>query len=329
MIIVTGGAGFIGSNLLAGLAERRLGPLVACDGFGDGDKWRNIAKRDLAEILAPADLFDWLDEAGSKVQAIFHLGARSATTETDVDLLLELNTRYTLDLWHWCTANGVRFVHASSAATYGARESQFDDDGDPEALGELRPLNAYAWSKHLADRRIATLASNDGPAPPQWAGLKFFNVYGPNEYHKGPMRSMALQIFEQARDGGPVRLFRSNHDGYGDGEQRRDFVWVGDCVDMMLWLWDNPSVSGLFNCGSGAARSFNELAAAVIDAIGEPSTPIEYIDMPAALRGRYQSRTEARMDRARAAGFVSPATSLEDGVGQYVRDFLLAADPYR
>ncbi|MCP4330944.1 MAG: ADP-glyceromanno-heptose 6-epimerase [Alphaproteobacteria bacterium] len=328
MIIVTGGAGFIGSNLLAALEDRGGADLVLCDFLGQDEKWRNVAKRDLADIVPPEDLFDFLDDQGGEVDAIFHMGARSSTLETDADLVIELNFRFTTALWDWCAANDTRLIYASSAATYGDGNLGFDDDGTPAALARLRPLNLYAWSKHLTDRRVARLVASDAPRPPQWVGLKFFNVYGPNEYHKGNARSMVPQIYEQIVDSGCTHLFRSYRDDIADGDQRRDFVWIDDCTDMTLWLYDHPEVSGLFNIGSGTAHSFADLANAVFAALGR-DPQIDFVDMPEVLRGRYQYFTEARMARLRAAGYDRPATPLADGVARYVRDCLDTDDPYR
>ncbi|MDW3204234.1 MAG: ADP-glyceromanno-heptose 6-epimerase [Alphaproteobacteria bacterium] len=327
MILVTGGAGFIGSNLIAGLAARGLGPIAVCDRFRDGAKWKNVAKHPIVATVLPEDLSAWLDENGSSVNCVFHMGAISATTETDVDLILETNLALSMRLWYWCAENDVRLIYASSAATYGDGSLGFEDDNDLKALTALRPLNPYGWSKKLFDCNASRLAAQ-GAAPLQWAGLKFFNVYGPNEYHKGGMRSVAHQLYEQVRDSGRARLFRSHHPDYEDGGQMRDFVWVGDCVDMMLWLYDNPHVSGVFNCGSGKARSFLDLANAVFAALGkEPA--IDWLDTPEDIRRHYQYFTEARMDRIAAAGYKSPATSVEDGVATYIKEYLATEDPYR
>jgi ADP-L-glycero-D-manno-heptose 6-epimerase len=328
MYLVTGGAGFIGSNLVAGLEARAGGDIVICDQLGSDDKWRNIAKRELADIVPPAALFQCLDGLGRRVQAVFHMGAISDTTASDGDRMVADNVHLTLGLWDWCARHGTPFVYASSAATYGDGAAGFDDDGSLEGLARLRPLNLYGWSKHLVDRRIARLLQQGGPRPPQWAGLKFFNVYGPNERHKRAQRSVAVQLFEAVAAGRPVRLFRSHRADYPDGGQRRDFVWVGDCVDVMLWLLDNPGVSGLFNLGTGQARSFAELAGAVFAALNRPSQ-IEYVDTPEAIRANYQYFTEARMARLRAAGYAHPFTGLEEGVRRYIHDFLTRADPYR
>ena len=327
MIVVTGGAGFIGSNLLAGLEARGATDLVAVDRLGEGDKWRNIAKRELAAFVPPGDLLAFLEAHAPEIDCIFHLGAVSATTERDADLIAETNFALSLKLWDWCSWRGARLIYASSAATYGDGSAGFDDDGAIAALARLRPLNAYGWSKHVFDRRVARLVAEDKPRPPQWAGLKFFNVYGPNEDHKGAMKSVAAQIFARVARGEPARLFRSHRPDYADGGQLRDFVWVGDCVDVMLWLYDNPEVSGLFNLGSGKARSFADLAHAVFQALGRPAR-IDYIDTPAELRDKYQYFTEARMERLRKAGYDRRFTSLEDGVGRYVREHLTQPDPF-
>jgi ADP-L-glycero-D-manno-heptose 6-epimerase len=325
MFVVTGGAGFLGSNLLAALESR--GELVAVDRLGADERWRNLAKRELADLIRPEELFAFLDGAHARIEAVFHMGAVSATTERDADAIVANNVRLTLDLIEWCARRGVRLIYASSAATYGDGDAGVDDDGAPEALARLRPLNAYGWSKHLVDRRVARMRAQRAPLPPQLAGLKFFNVYGPNEYHKGGQRSVVHQVFERVRDGGAARLFRSHRPGVPDGGQKRDFVWVGDCVAAMEWLLAHPRAGGLFNVGTGRARAFLDLAHAVFAALGRPPR-IEWVDTPAEIRDRYQYFTEARMERLRAAGCDAPATPLEDGVKRYVQDFLLRDDPY-
>ncbi|HEX9703575.1 MAG TPA: ADP-glyceromanno-heptose 6-epimerase [Rhodospirillales bacterium] len=328
MYVVTGGAGFIGSNIVAGLEERGLGKIVVCDFLHGGDKWRNVAKRELAGVVPPEGLFDFLNANATNVDAIIHMGAISSTTETDVDLIMDTNYRLSAALWQWCTQHHVRFIYASSAATYGDGQQGFDDEATPDALARLKPLNPYGWSKHLFDRRVARMIADNEPRPPQWVGLKYFNVYGPNEYHKDRMRSVVCQVFPNARDGAPATLFQSHNPDYPDGGQRRDFVWVGDCVDILLWLLKNPDVNGLFNCGTGKARTFAELTTAVYKALGrEPR--IEYVPTPLEIRPKYQYFTEARMERLRAAGYKRPFTGLEKGVAEYVAGFLDTDDPYR
>ncbi len=328
MIVITGGAGFIGSNFAAALEERGVHDLIVCDRLGSDSKWRNLAKRELAAVVAPDELQAFLERHGRAIKTIFHMGAISSTTESDADLIIASNFTFSLRLWEWCAANEARFIYASSAATYGDGTAGFDDDGAPAALARLRPLNAYGWSKHLFDRRIARLIEGGAPRPPQWAGVKFFNVFGPNEYHKGAMRSVVAQIFPLARDGQPARLFRSHRPDIADGGQKRDFVHVDDCTDMLLWLYDHPGVSGLFNIGSGHARSFADLAAAVFQALGREPL-IDYVDTPGDIRHQYQYFTEARLERLRAAGYIRPTTPLEEGVRKYVQFYLAAPDPYR
>jgi ADP-L-glycero-D-manno-heptose 6-epimerase len=328
MIILTGGAGFIGSNLLAALEERGEREIVVCDRLGESEKWRNLAKRELAGFVAPDRLLPLLERRAGEIDTIFHMGAISATTERDADLIVETNFTLSIALWDWCVRHDARFIYASSAAAYGDGAAGFDDDHSPEALARLRPMNAYGWSKLLFDRRVARIVREGGRRPRQWAGLRFFNVYGPNEHHKGGMRSVALQIHERIAAGEPAVLFRSHNPKYPDGGQLRDFIWVGDCADAMTWLHDHPQVSGLFNLGTGKARSFADLAAATFAAHGK-RPDIRYVDTPVEIRDRYQYFTEAKMDRLRAAGYAKPFTRLEDGVALYVKNFLSASDPYR
>jgi ADP-L-glycero-D-manno-heptose 6-epimerase len=257
---------------------------------------------------------------------VFHLGAISETTATDGDLVWETNVALSTRLWQWCTAHGVRLVYASSAATYGMGSAGFDDD--VASLASLAPLNLYGWSKHVFDLHVQAMLRNSGPRPRQWAGLKFFNVYGPNEYHKGKMISVVKVKYDEIAAGRAPTLFRSDRDGLADGEQRRDFIWVGDVVDVMLWLLEHPEVNGLYNLGTGISRSYLDLAYAVCDAAGAPRR-VQFIDMPESLRGQYQSFTEAKMERLRAAGYSRPFTTLEEGVRRYVQEFLVSGTMYR
>jgi ADP-L-glycero-D-manno-heptose 6-epimerase len=325
MILVTGGAGFIGSNLQAALV-RRGHETVVVDRLRQGVKWRNLAKHPPARIIQPDDIDAFL-ESHPPLEMVYHLGAISDTTATDGDAVWETNVELSRTVWHWCTNHGVRLVYASSAATYGDGTAGFDDDCTPAALQRLRPLNLYGWTKHAFDLRVARVMAEHRPHPPQWVGLKFFNVYGPNEYHKGRMISVIKIKHDEVAAGGPARLFRSTEQGLVDGEQKRDFIWVGDVVDTLLWLMDTPGVSGLFNLGTGQARSYLDLAHAVCDAAGVPRN-IEFIDMPEALRGQYQSFTQAEVSSLRTAGYAGQFTPLEEGVRRYIQDYLTQPDPY-
>ncbi len=329
MIVVTGGAGFIGSNIVARLCESGAWDVVVCDRLETADlaKWKNIAKHPIADLWAPEELFEQLERHAERIEAVVHMGAISSTTEPDADLILRTNFSLSRDIWDWCALRDVRMIYASSAATYGDGEIGFEDRDDPESLNALRPLNAYGYSKYLFDQ-YAVRQADRGEAPRQWAGLKFFNVYGPNEGHKGGMKSVVAQIWPKVQAGETVSLFKSHNPNYPDGGQLRDFVYVDDVVNIIDWLLQTPDVSGVFNAGSGQARSFADLARATFAAAGkEPS--IAYIDMPEVIRDRYQYFTEASMERIRAVGFNGQSTPLEEGVRRYVQEFLSKPDPYR
>ncbi|HBM90691.1 MAG TPA: ADP-glyceromanno-heptose 6-epimerase [Rhodospirillaceae bacterium] len=326
MILITGGTGFIGSYLAA-LLEARGQRVAICDWLGTQDKWRNIAKRDLEHIIAPEKMVDFLDENDDEIEIIFHMGAISATTETDVDAIAENNFRLSRFLWLWCKDHKKRLIYASSAATYGDGSAGFKDHESIEDLAQYRPLNAYGWSKHLFDRWVAQQEKRGNEKPAQCVGLKFFNVYGPNEYHKEGMRSVAHQIFPVAQRNEAFSLFKSHHPDYEDGGQLRDFVWVGDCADVMVWMLDHPDINGLFNMGTGQARSFADMTKAVYAACGKESQ-ITYRDMPKELRGKYQYFTQADMSKLREAGYDKPFTSIEKGMSLYIQEHLLKEDPY-
>jgi ADP-L-glycero-D-manno-heptose 6-epimerase len=325
MILITGGAGFIGSNLQAALARRGLETVVV-DSLGCKGKWQNLAGHPPDRIIPPADINEFLATRPT-VEMVFHLGAVSSTSATDGDHTWATNVELSRRLWTWCAEHEIRFVYASSASTYGDGAKGFDDDGSPAALRQLQPLNLYAWTKHAFDLSVARRLSLTKDRPPQWVGLKFFNVYGPNEYHKGEMISVVKIKYDDIAAGGAARLFRSDVAGLADGLQARDFIWVGDVVDVMLWLLDHPEVNGLFNLGTGRARTYLDLAHAVCDAAGKPRA-VEFIDMPQKLRGQYQSFTQAPMDRLRAAGYSGQFTPLEEGIRRYVQQHLAAADLY-
>ncbi|WP_341991209.1 ADP-glyceromanno-heptose 6-epimerase [Azorhizobium sp. AG788] len=319
-LLVTGGAGFIGSNMARAFAAEGWRVVVA-DWLETGPKWRNISDILLDYVLRPEAIGDFVEREGGRIGAVIHMGAISATTERDGDRILARNVRPTLDLWEQCARKGIRFIYASSGATYGDGSHGFRDDEAPEALARLAPLNAYGWSKLMADRRFVADVAAGRPTPPQWAGLRFFNVYGPGETHKGDMRSVIHKIYPIAAAGEAVTLFKSHHPDYTDGGQLRDFLYVADCVNVVRWLLETPTVSGIFNVGTGEARSFEDLANAVFAAAGLPPQ-ITYVDMPETLRGAYQYFTEADMTKLRAAGYARPFTSLEEGVSQYVTQHL-------
>lgn len=329
MIVVTGGAGFIGSNIVARLCDEGRRDIVVCDRLERADlgKWRNLAKHPIADFWSPDELFEQLERNAERIEAVVHMGAISSTTEPDADLILHTNFSLSRDLWAWCSLRDARLIYASSAATYGDGGLGFEDHDDLRSLSALRPLNAYGYSKYLFDQYAARQAQAR-TAPSQWAGLKFFNVYGPNEYHKGGMKSVVAQIWPKVQADQPVTLFRSHNPNYADGGQMRDFVFVDDVVDMVEWLLETPEVSGVFNAGSGQARSFLDLANATFAAAGK-APRIEYVDTPESIRDKYQYFTEARMERVRQAGFSGQSTPLEEGVRRYVQDFLATADPYR
>ncbi len=325
MILVTGGAGFIGSNIVAGLNEAGQGPVVVSDLLRQGQKWQNLRKRQLADIVPPEELAAWLQ--GHAPRAVIHMGANSSTTASDGDEVIRRNFRFSLMLLDWCTARQVPFLYASSAATYGDGARGYDDDASAAALRELRPLNLYGWSKHLFDQAVAARREAGEALPPLCCGLKFFNVYGANEQHKGPMRSVVHKVFETLSAGGVVELFRSHRADYADGEQLRDFVHVDDVVRVVLFLLARGEAPPLLNLGAGVARNWLDLVRAVGAAMGV-APAIRFIDMPEAIRGKYQYHTLADLTRLRAAGWNAGMTGLEEGVAATVR-VLAGADPYR
>lgn len=326
MIIVTGATGFIGSNLVADLNSLGRTDILLVDELGHQAKWRNIAKRRFDDLVHPDALGPQL-QALSRADAVFHMGADSSTTATDGDDILRRNLHSSMAWWQWCTRTGTPFIYASSAATYGDGRHGFDDDVSVAALDRLAPLNLYGWSKHAFDK-WATERAARGECPPQWAGLKFFNVYGPNEYHKGDMRSLVAKNTAVVAAGAPVTLFKSHRPDYADGAQLRDFVYVKDCCKVMMWLLRSPAVSGLFNLGTGEARSFVDLVRGIAAAAGKPAD-IRFADMPESIRPNYQYFTQASMGRLRQAGYGEPFYSLDAGIADYVRGYLLADDIYR
>jgi ADP-L-glycero-D-manno-heptose 6-epimerase len=322
MIVITGGAGMIGS-MIAWHLNTVLGrdDIVIVDRHKHAEQWQNLCHRRYADYLDKDELLPWL-ESGVKVDAVIHMGAISATTERDFNLLVQDNLRYSQRLWQWCARNGVPLLYASSAATYGNGEQGYDD----AAIENLRPLNGYGYSKHLFDQ-WALRQAEAGNAPPQWCGFKFFNVYGPNEYHKERMASVAWHSFNQFRETGTVRLFKSDRPDFKDGMQLRDFVYVKDAAAVVAFFLAHADKSGIYNVGTGQARAFLDLATAVMTSQGrEPS--ITWIDMPQDLKGKYQYFTQASVAKLRAAGYSQPFHTLEDGVRDYVQNYLMKTDAY-
>ena len=316
MIIVTGGAGFIGSALIAELNARQITDILVVDQLGTNGKWKNLRNLSFADYVEKADLLEMViaGKLDSPIEAVLHLGACSDTTEPDASYLIKNNYEYTKLLAQWATNANVRFIYASSAATYGDGSAGFKDD--EENLETLCPLNMYGYSKHAFDlwaRRSRLLD--------RIVGLKYFNVFGPNEYHKGHMRSFIVKAFEQINAEGTVRLFKSYEGDYADGEQVRDFIYVKDAVDMTLFFLDNRHLGGLYNVGTGEARTWNDLVTAVFAAMGKKPN-IEYIDMPDSIRNQYQYFTQADMSKLRSAGYDKQITSLEDAIKDYVQNYL-------
>jgi len=328
MIVVTGGAGFIGSNVIADLEERNDESIAVVDWLGQDERWRNLGGRAISHFVRPENAISFLDDNARDITSIIHMGAISATTERDVDRLVELNINYTVRLWEWCAANQVTFLYASSAATYGARERDFTDSNALEDLAALEPLNAYGWSKNATDIVFARRVAAGEPAPPFWAGLKFFNVYGPNEYHKGDMMSVACKLYSKVMAGDPVQLFKSYRSGIVDGDQKRDFIYVKDCTKVIAWMLRAKVESGIFNVGTGRAESFLDITNALARAVNSPVN-VDFIDMPESIRDRYQYFTQADMTKLKACGYSEPFLSIEDGIADYVNAHLGRPNQYR
>ncbi|MCK6613774.1 MAG: ADP-glyceromanno-heptose 6-epimerase [Ignavibacteriales bacterium] len=317
MIIVTGGAGFIGSAIVWRLNQLGINQIIIVDALGLDEKWKNLVNLDYMDFCNKAAFLDAVekDSFSYKIDAIIHMGANSSTTEKDADHLMYNNYEYTKKLAVYSIKNNIRFIYASSAATYGDGALGFKDDD--QLCTKLRPLNMYGYSKNLFDIRALHKGMFD-----KIAGIKFFNVYGPNEYHKADMRSVVHKAYEQVRDHGFVRLFKSRNPQYHDGEQMRDFVYIKDAVEMTLFFLNHPHVNGLYNVGSGKARTWKDLVTALFHAVGKPVN-IEYIDMPDYLAAKYQYFTEADLTKIKKAGYSGPFTSLEDGVTDYVKNYLI------
>ncbi len=314
-IAITGAAGFIGSYLTGYLNKLGFNNLVLVDNFNVPAKESNLNGKVYALKIDREEFIDWCKNNPGKIQYMFHLGARTDTTEMDYEVHRKWNLDYSIAIWKICTSQNIPLVYASSAATYGNGEYGYKDSHD--IITQLHPLNPYGQSKNDFD--IWALAQKD--APPHWAGVKFFNVYGPNEYHKGRMASVIFHAFNQIKQNGKVKLFRSHNPQYKDGEQMRDFIYVDDIVSECIWLMENHPANGLYNAGTGKARTFKDLVNAIFNALNIQSN-IEFVDTPADIRDKYQYFTEADMGKLLAAGYTQPFHSLEDGVAAYVKNYL-------
>lgn len=324
--IITGGAGFIGSNIAAKLEKHVDREIIIADDFGSDDKWQNLKKRYRIDIIPASTIIDFIEAYHQNIYEIIHMGAISATTEYDVDLVLENNFTLSKQLWHLCTFHQIPFIYASSGATYGQGEQGFLDSEDIDYLKTLRPMNPYGWSKHLFDLWVMHQVKKN-QHPPQWVGLKFFNVYGPNEYHKGSMQSVIAHFFPQIKAGEPIKLFKSHHPNFADGEQARDFIYVKDCANIVLWLSQNPQISGLFNLGTGKARTFLDLAHNIYHNLNK-KPDIKFIDTPEDIREHYQYYTQSNMEKFNALGYDKSFYTLESGIQDYVLYYLNQEDPY-
>lgn len=320
-ILLTGAAGFIGSYLLGYLNKKGYKNIIIVDDFSEEDKWFNFDAKEFTDKVERENLFNWLKETHKKIDFVFHLGARTDTTEFDYSIHEKLNVEYSKNIWNYCTEKNIPLVYASSAATYGNGEFGYQDSHD--ILDKLQPLNPYGISKNEVDKWML----KQNTQPPFWAGLKFFNVYGPNEYHKGRMASVIFHSFNQIKATGKVKLFKSHKAEFKDGQQLRDFVYVEDVAAVCYWLMQNHIASGLYNLGTGKARSFDDLVKATFAGMGKEPV-IEYIDMPEDIRDKYQYFTEADMHKLKNAGYTNEFYSLENGVGDYVKNYLLKKEYY-
>jgi ADP-L-glycero-D-manno-heptose 6-epimerase len=317
MVIITGGAGFIGSCLAAHLNKEGENDIIIVDNLNSSDKWLNLVGLDFKYYEHKKIFIERITKqpkAFGNIRAVFHMGACSSTTESNADYLFENNVKYSQDIMNWALAQNARFIYASSAATYGNGEQGFDDETG--FLKNLKPINRYGYSKHFFD-----LSLHRDDLFNKVAGLKFFNVFGPNEYHKQDMASVIFKAFHQITETGTLKLFKSYRKEYGDGEQLRDFVYIKDIVELMVWLFQNPSVNGLYNAGTGKANSWNQLASSVFKAMELP-IKIEYIDMPKSIRSAYQYYTEAPMKKMFATGYNKGFSTLEHGIDDYVKNYL-------
>lgn len=327
MIVVTGATGFIGSNLLFALEAKGYTNIIGIDNFGNGEKWKNVAKRSFVFFVLPEQMKEFLDSHTKDISAIIHLGGISTTTETNVDEIVKTNIQLSVYLYEYCKKNYIQFIYASSAATYGYSINDwgsFEDRQDIDSLRNLKPMNAYGWSKNCIDKYIASdRAGKENKS--QVVGLKFFNVYGPNEYHKGEQKSVIVKFYKQYLKCGRAKLFKFDDSTrmmmLDKRSPRRDFVYVDDCVAVIIWMIEHQEVNGLFNVGTGIATSFEMVAKIVAESLGKEPV-IEYVEMPESLQSQYQDYTCASIDKLRSVGYIAEMTNVKDGVEEYVKRYL-------
>ena len=315
MILITGGAGFIGSNLINSLLSKNFSEIVSVDHKNFINQSYFINKK-FSRIL-PAELNSFLKKNKKKINTVVHLGAITSTTERNVKLIIENNLELSIFLWNWCEKNKKRLIYASSAATYGDGSNSFDDNESDDYLSKLVPLNLYGWSKHIFDRLILRKKKK----PSQLVGLKFFNVYGPNEFHKSEMKSVILKIYEKVSNNLQVKLFKSHNVKFKDGEQLRDFIYIKDVISILEWFLDNPKINGLYNVGTGKPRSFNDIAKSIFKNTNK-ATSLKYINTPPKIRKQYQYYTKANIKKLRDSGYKKSFFSLEEGIKDYIREYL-------
>ena len=316
MIIVTGALGFIGSALIGELLRNGYGQIVAVDDFSRAEKLPNLQDKNILHRISRNDFLDWVPAHARDIQFIFHIGARTKTNEFDLQVLQDLNVNYTKELWRMCTQNSIPFIYASSAATYGNGDNGFDDD--PQKRTSLQPMNPYGNSKQEIDLWI----SEQTQTPPFWAGFKFFNVFGANEYHKDRMASVVFHAFHQIKESGRMRLFKSYRSDYENGAQRRDFVYIKDVLQVLIHFMENRKNSGIYNLGSGKSHTFLQLAQGVFKAL-DATEAIDFIEMPEDIRGNYQYYTQASMQRIKEAGYTQDFWNFEEAITDYVQNYLI------
>ena len=325
MYLVTGGTGFIGSNIANALSSSGQ-KVVICDYLISGIQMNNVSSSKISDFITIKDLPKFLKN-NENIEFIIHMGANSSTIERAGNLIWKQNVLSTLNLWNYCTLKKIKFLYASSASTYGNGTKGFRDNDNLQDLYSLQPLNLYGWTKYISDYRMAVMALNK-LSPPQWIGLKFFNVFGPNEYHKGDMRSVILKAFEEYKEKGSITLFKSHNKNYNDGEQMRDFIYINDCIKVILWLINKDKLSGIFNCGTGKAKSFLDLSNAIFSSLNKKPN-VNFIDTPKEIRKNYQYFTQADMTKLLYSGYKSEFYSLESGIKDYIQKYLSPMKIYK